>query len=460
MILTAFLPLQFCEFCRNPTKLAIKSQRTSYQLNHWLKKALDPVFMPTYYPQYSHQTPVYSHHNSHQNQFVPNPFEDEDDDDNSYQVGHHSFDSQVQATNLLSAALLDVMRNLHSLNVKISSDRQARKELQLKKMEESVNGEEIKEEKMEEDDDVKDAEIIERQARLKECLELISAKLEKIENEMEAKDSFDIHTSSSTLTAASPENYGQFTEIGQSSGTSAAAGTDLPSTDGKADSFSMSQGSNDNLNNTTLENTASVSNSVIKTEDAENKGKESEGSTTTELVTEASTLVPPLTSTQTPATTEAGDSVSTPPVDTVASSNDISAPATVPFTEILPSSPAESKAEVEQKPLQNSIADTINFALPTTPSVEDQQLQLQQDKLQQHHFQVPSLARLFIPPGQYDNLAAGDDSLRLEHHHNHPRPTMTHDYLPLGMDDSHLKLEIAYHHKDLKVAREIVMSLK
>lgn len=452
-----FICLQFCEFCRNPTKRAIKSQRTSYQLNHWLKKALDPVFMPAYYPQYSHQTPLFHHSlNHHHNQpttsRIVNSFDDEDEEENSYQIGHHSFDSQVQATNLLSAALLDVMRNIHSLNVKMVNDRKARKELRLKKVVEGVSGEgvngeggEVKEEEEEDDDDVKDAEIIEKQRRLKECLDVISAKLEKIENEMEAKDAFDIHTSTSTLTAASPENYGQFADMGSQG----SNGGDLPSTGGKGDSFIASH----NSSNTTYE--TCLSSTVVKTEEIEEKEKESggEGTVTTEVKAEASSAPLEVSSDETVIST-----LNPASVDETYTANDISASTVA--TEILPSSP---KTEVEQEPLENLMDDTSTFALPTTPPVEDQQPQFQEDKLehnQHHQFQVPSLARLFIPAGLAADTTANDDSLRMEHNHLHPRPTMTHDYLPLGMDDAHLKLEIAYHHKDLKVAREIVMSLK
>lgn len=43
---------------------------------------------------------------------------------------------------------------------------------------------------------------------MKELLDLIVNKLEKVEKEIDMKESFAIHTSASTLTAASPENFG------------------------------------------------------------------------------------------------------------------------------------------------------------------------------------------------------------------------------------------------------------
>lgn len=44
-------------------------------------------------------------------------------------------------------------------------------------------------------------------------MEMIQHKIEKIEKEMEQKDSYGIHTSSSTLSATSPENYGIANDI-------------------------------------------------------------------------------------------------------------------------------------------------------------------------------------------------------------------------------------------------------
>lgn len=57
------------------------------------------------------------------------------------------------------------------------------------------------------------SKIAEHQRMVKANMEMIQFKIDKIEKEMEQKDSYGIHTSSSTLSATSPENYGIANDI-------------------------------------------------------------------------------------------------------------------------------------------------------------------------------------------------------------------------------------------------------
>ena len=57
------------------------------------------------------------------------------------------------------------------------------------------------------------AEIEEQQQQLLSNMDILQQKLEKIEKDIEQKDSYAIHTSSSTLSATSPENFGISSDV-------------------------------------------------------------------------------------------------------------------------------------------------------------------------------------------------------------------------------------------------------
>nr|XP_027198115.1 uncharacterized protein LOC113792427 [Dermatophagoides pteronyssinus] len=223
----------FCQFCRQAPK-SVRTQQNSYQLNHWLKNGQPPQFTSAMfglndgmiknmesvnnkfmnpmmnYINGQHQQQqqqklqessmgigmkksemidngffgsemdIVLHHHHHHHRPMDSDPEDNDDEDDDLQ--------HLRATNQLSSALYDCMVNLHALNYKIQQQR------------EKFNNDEI-------------AEIEEQQQQLLSNMDIIQQKLEKIEKDIEQKDSYAIHTSSSTLSATSPENFGISSDV-------------------------------------------------------------------------------------------------------------------------------------------------------------------------------------------------------------------------------------------------------
>ncbi|OTF75128.1 hypothetical protein BLA29_004451, partial [Euroglyphus maynei] len=382
----------FCQFCRQAPK-SVRTQQNSYQLNHWLKNGQPPQFttngirnesvqkfgnpMMDYIngQQQQHQQQkllesskkseiidngffgsemdIVLHHHHHHRPMDSDPEDNDDPDDLQ----------QLRATNQLSSALYDCMVNLHSLNYKIKQQQR-----------EKFNNDEI-------------AEIENQQRQLLSNMEIIQQKLEKIEKDIEQKDSYAIHTSSSTLSATSPENFGISSDVMPSLiPTTPIKSTNLFGTTNSSNLAGVCGESNDS----SIQNQPTLSALNSSDTTINNAGNDD----IHELLNNSGTT----------STTGAGDHLS----------------------------------QSQQKQLSND----------QSSSTTQQQ-------------QQPPLARLLLTTTTNNTGNSSCSSLshqpNTNHHHHHRHPSMTHDFLPVNLTDSEMKLEISNHYRDLQIARELVL---
>lgn len=329
-----------------------------------------------------------------------------DEDDN--------FASHVKAANMLSSALLDIMKNIHSLNYKITHHKYV-----------------LPTEFLAficlfifphiDNRDVAASQIMEKQSKLKENLKLIETKLEKIEKEIEQKDSYAIHTSSSTLTATSPENFG-FSDINCGMGLNNC-------------SFAVSSQASTS-HKTSFPGSFFESNQILPSDIPFSATSGSLESQTLSSLNNFPVVPPP--------------SLPLPSPSNVDTSSF--------YSGLLDNKLLTSSSSAGQSQLLASFNDSSNTSttyknetsFAQGESLSKSQLSLSLSSTQMH---PPSLARLFIPPGTYSNSNDDQEIIQTQ------RPSMTHEYLPANLSDAEIKLELAYHYKDLSTAREIVMSL-
>ncbi|UXI19798.1 B-cell translocation protein [Sarcoptes scabiei] len=403
----------FCQFCRFPLK-SVRSQKNSYQLNYWLKMLQCPQFNQVNdYAKNNSQnndfriTSELSHHSApktpnkwnklnkinsdylkiNRKSFTLHDLTSRSESSNFESVFDHPIDSPIhhrsgenfsrnfvdsdsstreigsslfydrhllagendeedelipiRGTNQLSSALYDCMLNLHSLNYKIHQN----------------SPENCK-------------EIASHQQKLMENLLAIQNKVDAIEKILEQKDSLAYHTSSSTLSATSPENYGISNEMSQIS---------------TANNYSFSATGMHPSNSSLIENRL-----MNEINDNSNDQQHS----------------------------------------------------TVNSCEFSPNENSGLKA-IDVVNNRNNIS--INSSSNLTIADDSQSLN-----------QSKALARLFIANSNVSSIEQ-ESSIDLSTNRLPNRPSMSHDYLPLNLTDGEMKLELAYHYKDLQLAKEIIL---
>lgn len=331
-----------------------------------------------------------------------------DEDDN--------FANHVKAANMLSSALLDIMKNIHSLNYKITHHKYVLPTEFFGLHLLIIPPPQI------DNRDVAASQIMEKQSKLKENLKLIETKLEKIEKEIEQKDSYAIHTSSSTLTATSPENFG-FSDINCGMGLNNC-------------SFAVSSQASTS-HKTSFPGSFFESSHILPSDIPFSATSGSLESQTLSSLNNFPAVPPP--------------SLTLPSPSNVDTSSFYSG--LLDNNRLLTSSSSAGQSQLLASFNDSSNASTTyknETSLAQGESLSKSQLSLSLSSTQMH---PPSLARLFIPPGTYSNSNDDQEIIQTQ------RPSMTHEYLPANLSDAEIKLELAYHYKDLSTAREIVMSL-